>query len=159
MRLRPLPLVLALVSSLTLACGDDNDPTVSPESGIWNYFGEDEENNTCPAFVGILTPAPTFVLDYDGGDGFQIENGEEADVVCNLTGGQSFVCPDRLVTTVDVDEFNLELEIRIRIEGTFVSDDEAEGEQQVSVGCIGEGCGALDDIPCAYDLPFTAEKQ
>jgi hypothetical protein len=160
MRLRPFSLALALasLSLLMLACADDG-PTVAPESGNWNYGAMGIENNTCPAYVGIIMPSTTFLLDYDGGDSFQIEQVDQDDIVCNLTGGESFVCPDRLLATYPNADFNIELEVRARIEGSFSSDDEAEAEQQISVTCVGEGCGALDDFPCSYQLPFTAEAQ
>lgn len=158
MRLRPSLLVLAFASLLTLACADDG-PTVAPVSGNWNYFEMGVENNTCPDFVGVIQSSTTILLDYDGGDGFQIEQGEQMDIVCNLTGGESFVCPDRLLATFPNPDLNLELEVRARIAGSFGSDVEAEGEQTISVTCVGEGCGAFDDIPCSYELPFTAEAQ
>jgi hypothetical protein len=158
MRLRALPLVFAFASLFSFACSDD-EPTVYPESGTWSYNGDDVENNTCPAALGVLQPAPLYLLDYDGGDGFQIENGSDADVVCNLVGGPNYVCPERVASTFDVPEFNVTIELRIRIEGAFDSDTEAHGEQRISYTCTGEGCGALDDYPCSYQLPFTSEFQ
>jgi hypothetical protein len=158
MRLRALPLVFAFASLASLACSDD-EPTVYPESGTWNHQVENVENNTCPASLGVLPLSPIYLIDYDGGDGFQIEMGDIPDVVCNLTGGQNFVCPERVEASSDVPEFNVTIELRHRIEGVFDSDDEAHGEHQISYTCTGEGCGALDEYPCSYQLPFTAEFQ
>lgn len=155
MRLRALPLIFVLAS---LACADDG-PTVAPADGTWNYLEMGVENNSCSDIVPVFAPDTTFLLDYDGGDGFQIDQVDQQDIVCNLVGGPSFVCPDRLVSTSDVPTLNLTIEIHVRIEGSFDSDTEANGVQQVSATCVGEGCGALDDIPCSYDLPFSAEAQ
>ncbi len=161
MRLRPAPLVLAFaLTSLatSLACTDPDAPTVEPFDGNWNYFEMGVDNNTCPVFVGVVQPSTTLQIDYDGGDTFEIEQGDQMDIACSITR-DDFVCADRLVSTTNVPELNLDLELRVRIEGTFDSDTEAHGEQQVSVVCLGDGCGALDDIPCSYQLPFTAEAQ
>ncbi|MFV8749385.1 hypothetical protein ACNOYE_02410 [Nannocystaceae bacterium ST9] len=158
MRLRPLPLVLAFASLFAIACTDDA-PTVEPVDGNWNYFEMGVEENTCPATVVPLTPSSTFLLDYDGGDSFQIEQVDQPDVQCNLTGGDDFTCPTRQVSSSEVEALNLTLEGYIRIDGSFDSDAEAHGEQLVTIECVGEGCGALDDIPCSYRLPFTAEAQ
>jgi hypothetical protein len=160
MRLRPLPLVLAFASLVSFACADD-EPTVTPVDGLWDYIPEGIDNNTCPDFVPVAAfhVALTFELDYDGGDGFQVDMGDQMDIVCNLTGGQSVSCPDRLYLTSEVPELNLDLEYYIDVEGVFDNDAEIHGTRHLSVRCIGEGCGALDDIPCSADLEFRAEAQ
>ncbi len=161
MRLRPLPPVFALASALSFACAlacADDGPTVSPHDGTWNYISMGVQDNTCPDFIGVIQPSTTILLDYDGGDSFQIEQGDQMDIVCNITRSD-FVCPGRLIATSPNADLNLELEFYVRIEGSFSSDREASGEQQVSVECVGAGCGALSDIPCDYRLPFTADAQ
>jgi hypothetical protein len=159
MRLRALPLVLAL-TCLPLACSDDDEPSVAPVDGTWNYIAMGVENNTCPADFGVLQPSTTFLLDYDGGDGFQIEQFDQMDVVCNLVGGPDFVCPGRLIASSDVEALNVRIDFYVRIEGSFDNDAEASGVQEVTAECVGEGCGAIaDSVPCRYELPFRAEAQ
>jgi hypothetical protein len=158
MRLRPRSLVFVLASLVSFACADD-EPTVEPANGTWNYVAMGVENNTCPNNLGVFAPSTTYLLDYDGGDGFQIDQADQPDIICNLVGGPDFVCPDRLVSSDEVTDLNLTIEIRVRIDGAFDSDTEAHGEQRVSVTCTGEGCGAFDVVPCSYELPFTTEAQ
>lgn len=161
MRLRPLPLVLALASTLSFsfACADDDAPTVEPVDGSWNYFGMGVENNTCPVIVGIIEPGDTFLLDYDGGNTFDIEQFDQMDIECNLTGGKQFLCPEWLLESFPNPDVNVQLDLYVEIEGSFANDAEAEGEWRVRVDCVGDGCGIFDDIPCSYQLPFTAEAQ
>jgi hypothetical protein len=159
MRLRALPLALALTCTAPLACSDDDEPSVAPVDGTWNYFEMGVENNTCPVAFGVLQPSTTFLLDYDGGDGFEIEQFDQMDIVCNLVGGPDFVCPDRLVASEENTDLNIRVDFYVRLEGSFENDAEASGTQEVSIECVGDGCGALDELPCRYELPFRAEAQ
>ncbi len=148
---------LLLVPSLLLvACNEDAGPTVEPRSGTWTYVDEGTDNVTCtnPALV-VAEPSTTFVLDYDGGDEFDIEQGED-DIHCTLDGSD-FVCPDRLTGTVDLSEFNISIEYHVRAEGSFDSETEVHGRQLVSLVCVGDGCGAFDELPCGYELVFSGE--
>lgn len=159
MRLRALPLALALTCMAPLGCSDDDEPSVAPVDGTWNYFEMGVENNTCPEIIDVIQPSTTFLLDYDGGDAFQIEQFDQMDIACNLVGGPDFVCSDRLIGSFPNADLNIQLDVYVRIEGSFENDAAATGLQDVSVECVGDGCGIFDDIPCHYELPFRAEAQ
>ena len=108
---------------------------------------------------GEVSSATWTARDYDGGDAFQIEQFDQMDIACNLVGGPDFVCPGRLLASFPNADLNLQLDVYVRIEGSFENDAAATGLQDVSVECVGDGCGIFDDIPCHYELPFRAEAQ
>lgn len=149
------PLALALPLALGLAaCNTDEPATTTPRSGNWTYVETSQVLNTCSDEVA-LDPPTAFHLDYDSGDEFQIERGED-DIHCEIDG-DDFYCENFVVGTVDLNPvFDIVLTYRVRYEGTFASETEAEGTEEVTVSCEGPDCDLSDDVPCAHTARFSA---
>ena len=144
----------ACLSALTLAsaCNQDEPATYLPEPGDWIYEQTTVVGNSCPADV---TPEPlsSFFLDYDGGDSFQIELGDE-DVVCEIDG-TAFTCSDHVYTS-EVPGFDALVRWARTWEGDFLSETEAEGNEITRVSCAGTDCNLVDTLPCTVNVSFEA---
>jgi hypothetical protein len=150
--------IAALAASVCLnllACNVDEPATFLPRSGTWTYEEEAEVSNSCGDLVGALNPGSTFNLDYDEGDSFQIELGED-DVVCEIDG-TAFTCTDYTVGPNQVPTLQAFITYAVRLEGDFTSETIADGSTTTSVTCTGEDCTMIDTLPCSRVLTFTAE--
>jgi hypothetical protein len=154
-----IPLVAALAASLcltSLACQErDEAAKYQPEAGEWTYMVTTLVQNTCPDGVVPADPAMTFLLDYDGGDTFSIERGEEDDLPCEMDGA-SFTCGD-ITYSSGIPGSDAVITWTATWEGEFLSETEVEGNEITRVTCAGDDCVVLDDLPCTVNRGFEGE--
>src|SRR5262245_54834807 len=117
--------LVAFVSTLcltSLACKEGDEPaTTTPRSGVWSYEEEAVVSNTCSDILNALDPLTTFNLDYDGGDSFQVEQGEE-DIMCEIDGSE-FTCTEWTLTPYQVPTLDAFLNFSVNWSGEFTSDE------------------------------------
>jgi hypothetical protein len=153
-----IPLVAALAACLSLtigACNRDEPATYQPQSGEWEYLEQTVDSDTCNP-DSLPDPWTAFSLDYDGGDSFQVELGEN-DVSCEIDGTE-FYCSDFVIDN-PVDNFNATIRYAVTWEGEFRSRTEAEGKEIAALTCIGEDCPGVElllNLPCTRTVSFEA---
>lgn len=151
----PRFIIAALAASVCLnllGCNVDEPATFEPRSGTWTYEEEAVVSNSCPDVIVFPPRSPTFTLDYDDGDEFQIELGDQ-DAVCEIDGTE-FTCADYPLGSVDVPGFTATLSYAVRWEGEFSSDAIADGSEVIAVTCVGADCTASS---CSRESTWTAE--
>jgi hypothetical protein len=149
--------VLASTFCLSLGCLDPK-ATFEPRSGSWSYEEEAVVSNTCDSQIVSNEPNPipsTFNLDYDEGDEFQIEQGED-DVLCEIDR-ESFTCADYTVGPNQIPTLDAFITLAVRWEGEFTSDEIADGRATTAITCTGDDCDVVPNLPCARTVTFTAE--
>lgn len=150
-----VPAALAACLSFTAllgACNRDEPATFLPESGNWSYVENTVVANSCDA--NLVPAAPSmFLLDYDEGDSFQVELGEE-DLVCEIDG-TAFSCGE-VTSSSGVPAFDAVITWSVTWEGEFLSETEVEGNEITRVTCAGEDCDLIDTLPCSVDVTFEA---
>ena len=151
----PIAAVAASICLNLLACNTDEPATFLPRSGTWSYNEDSVVSNSCAGLLDTVTRSPTFTLDFDGGDSFQIELGSE-DAMCEIDGAD-FNCADYPLDSVDVPAFMVTLNLVARWEGEFTSETLATGHETIAVTCVGENCTMADTLPCSRQNTFTAE--
>lgn len=152
-----IPTVAALAACLSLlpfvsACNEEEDPTYLPISGEWTYQQTSVVSNSCSAET-TLDPLTVFLLDFDGGNTFDIELGEK-DVTCKIVGPR-FDCGNQTVF-FDVVEFEVTVRWDRTWEGELVSESRIEGNERITVTCMGDNCSMTDALPCASNRTFVA---
>jgi hypothetical protein len=142
----------------SLSCLDPK-ATYEPRSGTWSYEEDAVISNTCNDEVSALLSVAitTFNLDYDEGDEFQIEQGED-DVVCEIDGAE-FTCGDITGDTTQVPLLQAFVTGAVRYEGEFTNEEIANGTTTASVTCTGDDCDMIDSLPCTRVVTFSAEFQ
>lgn len=142
--------------SPALACNRDEPATYKPKSGTWMYAEQFVDSDTCSE--GTLVDAVSvFTLDYDDGDSFQIELGEN-DVSCEIDGTE-FYCTE-WVTETKLDDVDATLRYSLTWEGEFLSATEAEGREITQLTCVGEACPTVEmvaNVPCSRIVSFEAK--
>jgi hypothetical protein len=149
--------VLASTCCLSLACLDQK-ATYEPRSGTWSYEEEAVVSNNCDSQVASNQPnlvPMTFNLDYDEGDEFQIEQGED-DVLCEIDR-ETFTCVDYTVGPSQILTFDAFITVGVRWEGEFTSDEIADGRATSAITCTGDDCDLVPNLPCSRTVTFTAE--
>ena len=173
-------LVAALGSSLVvlalsaLGCGDgsgsedgDGDGSggssdVDPRSGVWSFSGGAPVDDTCGLEDLYVDPPGNFTLSNHGDGSFTINDGQNA-FDCELDG-DAFACPERLAGTRDVGgDFMLDavVEYTVSVTGSFASDTQMSGRQEVEIVCVGADCATVEAVvgvstPCGWGQEFTA---
>lgn len=150
--------LVTCLSSLTLACHRDEPATYLPKSGTWMYSQTFVDSDTCSE-NSLPDPASLFTLDYDDGDSFQIELGEN-DVTCEIDG-TDFYCSE-WVSESAIEGFAAILRYSVTWEGEFFSSTEAEGKEISKLVCIGEACPLVEmvvNVPCSRIVSFEAKAE
>jgi hypothetical protein len=148
-------LTLCLPLLALTACNRDEPATYLPKSGQWTYEEQTVSSNTCDE-NSLPDPLSTFTLDYDDGDSFQVELGED-DVTCEIDGTE-FYCTD-LVVDFPVEGFDAVLRLTMTWEGEFSSSTSAAGNEITRRVCIGEACPLVEMVvmvPCTRIVAFEA---
>lgn len=148
--------VLALFLPTLVGCNRDEPATYLPKSGTWFYEEQTVSSNTCN-LDSLPDPISTFTLDYDDGDSFDVELGEN-DVTCEIDG-TDFDCTNLVFDTAVEGAV---LRTTITWEGEFLSSTKAVGNEITTVTCTGESCPIIEmafTIPCARIVAFEARAQ
>ena len=127
----PIAALAASVCLNLLACNRDEEATFLPVDGTWSYVETDVVSNSCVGLLDTVVRSPTFLLDFDGGDSFEIEL-ENGDAMCEIDGTE-FYCADYPLDSVDVAAFGVTLNLVARWEGEFSSDSLATGSETIAV--------------------------
>jgi hypothetical protein len=144
----------ACLPLLALAgCGDE-PPTYMPLEGTWSYAELSVVSNTCGDDY-LVNPPSTFYIDYDGGNTFDIELGEN-DVTCTVSGVE-FSCT-AYVVTFEILALAATGRLSTTWSGSFSSEREAEGTSVLQVTCTGEDCSLITTLPCSRTVSFRAMK-
>lgn len=143
------------LTSLAGACTIDEPATFIPRSGTWTYAEQSIVSNTCNNNTAIPDSLTTFLLDYDGGDEFQIELGAE-DATCEIDG-EAFYCSEYELGSSGFPGTDAVFRMSVRWEGEFSSETVATGHEVTTVTCTGEDCAMIEGFPCSQDATFTAE--
>jgi hypothetical protein len=141
-----------------ISCNVDEPATFQPRSGTWSYEEEAVVSNDCDSQVASNQPNPTpstFILDYDGGDSFQIEQGED-DISCEIDG-ESFSCTDYVIGPNQIPTLDAFVTVAVRWEGEFTSDSIADGRATSAITCTGDDCTLIPNLPCSRTVTFTSE--
>jgi hypothetical protein len=157
-RVISLAALAACLSTAVLACNRDEPATYLPKSGTWMYAEQFVDSDTCSA-DSLQPTISLFTLDYDDGDSFQIELGEN-DVSCEIDGAD-FYCNEWVVEN-DVDNLEAALRYSVTWEGEFLSSTEAEGKEITSLTCVGEACPLVEmvvNVPCSRIVSFEASAE
>jgi hypothetical protein len=93
-------------------------------------------------------------IDYDSGDSFQVELGEN-DVTCEIDGVE-FSCTDWAQTSEPFPDLDVTIRTALTWEGEFRSDSEADVVEIYTVTCSGESCEVVEDILCTYKATYSA---
>lgn len=149
---------------LAAGCGD-----VVPREGVWIHDPGVITEDTCNLGDQTATdPYGEFVIADLEGDRFTIITDADESFSCTLLGDGLFECPNRVVESFPVDMYDATLNINVRVDGTFTTERDAEGEQTFSAECVGDDCDnplllailafAYPDttLPCQYKVTFTA---
>jgi hypothetical protein len=146
---------LALAALVVPACNVDEPATFVPKAGTWSYEEQSVVSNSCGDQLGMPSMMSTFLLDYDGGDEFQIELGTE-DILCEIDGAD-FSCASYLAGTAEVPGLMATLDFRVMYSGEFASDEVADGNAVTTVTCTGEDWVSLTTLPCTRNVTFAVE--
>ncbi len=149
---------------LAVGCGD-----VRPREGVWIHEPGAITEDTCMLGDNTATdPYGEFTIAELEGDRFTIITDADESFSCTLLGDGVFECPNRVVESFSEDGFDATLNINVRVDGTFTTERDAEGEQTFSAECVGPDCDnplvllflqALfpnTTLPCNYKVGFTA---
>ncbi len=151
--------------SLAAGCGD-----VVPREGVWIHDPGVITEDTCNLGDQTATdPYGEFVIADLEGDRFTIITDADESFSCTLLGDGLFECPNRVVESFPADgNYDATLNINVRVDGTFTTERDAEGEQTFSAECVGADCDnplllAVFELvypdttlPCQYKVAFTA---
>ncbi|GEM_PF-3299917 len=134
------------------ACNPDEPALVSPRNGIWIYTETNLVSNSCGEDA-TLDPIASFLIDYDGGEYFDIERGEE-DISCEIDG-YAFSCDTISLGIVDLAPLvEVAIEFKVHYRGIFDSDSEGRGTEIVTVTCTGADCEETEGLPCTHVADF-----
>jgi hypothetical protein len=147
--------------------GDDEPPAdapppggnVTPQVGAWSYSQVTPVSSTCPASFGNGTG--NFGIDSSSTTGFHVvPNDGTAPFNCTLAG-KSFNCPDRAASHQDLRPgVDAVLDGRAIASGTFASNTQASGRQELTVACAGTQCGVTGaTFPCKITVDFVVRAQ
>lgn len=155
-RIRHLFPVLLAFAALLPACNVDEPATFVPRSGTWTFTPDELVSDNCNALLIEPVPMTTFLLDYDEGDEFQIEQGDQEDIHCEIDG-TTFTCGAVVIEGDPLDGFDAMINYSVVFSGEFLSTTEAEGHRVSNYTCVGEDCTLIDMVPCTRDRTYTAE--
>ncbi len=158
---------VVMIGALVLAFGCDGNPEdgspYSPVSGLWSYFDEGVQENTCGTDDVVTDSDTSFGLTNHGNGTFTVDQGSvEEDFLCTLSGND-FTCPERLSGSSPVDGYDITLHYSVSITGRLRSDTHMSGRQRIDIVCEGSDCLhatlAGYTLPCYYSVDFTAEAR
>jgi hypothetical protein len=154
-----------VVAALMGACASD----VLPQEGAWTYFPGALVDDECMLGADTsLDPYGAFIVSEVTAETFIINTGDAEPFSCRLLGGGAFECPERLESSAPVEGFDATITANVRVDGTFISEVEAEGTQTATFACEGADCGdpliafaimlayPNTTLPCSYTVEFTA---
>ncbi len=141
--------------------GDGGGSGDAPEEGTWLYEETGGTTNTCDFLEDISNGWGDFTITHDGAGAFTITPGDETDPFPCTYGGGTFACPGRLVDEISSGASSLS--VTVRVEGSVDSATALSGSQLGEVTCTGPDCATAETLlmttfPCAFEVPFTADK-
>ena len=133
----------------------------APDEGTWLYTETGGTTNTCDFLDDVSNGWGDFSITHDGAGAFTITPGDDTDPFPCTYGGGTFECPERLVD--EISSGTSTLSVNVRVEGDVDSSTELSGSQLGEVTCEGPDCATAEALlmttfPCAFEVPFTADK-
>ncbi|MCP4606950.1 MAG: hypothetical protein GY847_41640 [Proteobacteria bacterium] len=155
--------VVALSGFIPVGCDDDDSESqANPRSGIWDYHDEGIEENTCETDDLLTDPDTSFLLTNNDDGTFTVDQGAYEDFDCTIAGSR-FDCPKRIYGDISIAFINTTLRYNMSTKGTFSSDTEAIGTQQMDIECEGAACGLAATfgytLPCYYIVKYRSNKR
>ncbi|HMV67421.1 MAG TPA: hypothetical protein PKA64_11270 [Myxococcota bacterium] len=145
------------------ACGVDpsGGSTVLPEAGTWAYEDGGVLSSTCPDDL-YTDPDAQFIVSEVREGSFVVDDGLGEPFGCTVDG-RAFTCPVRHAYTYAVPMADATVLYDVAVAGLLHGPRSLEGTQTFSLDCEGGSCalGAVllgVDLPCSYEVAFTAER-
>lgn len=135
-----------------------------PNSGLWVYADSGASSSSCDFLEDSGQGVGDFAVENHGDGSFTVTPSDDTDPFkCAVDADGVFDCDERFVESVDGGNFDVMMDVIVRIDGTTQAAS-MDGEQHGRVECEGSDCTAAEaflgtSFPCEFVIPFTAQQQ